>query len=117
MRKKWIQAKKFIYFVFGCCLCSVGLLFLAACTVAPNFGQVYTVVSAVTLPPGVAIPTPQQEPILTITGKIDATNRNNATLMDHAALEPVGLVEYAMTDLFEKRLVRYRGASYANLPL
>ena len=109
MRKKWIQAKKFIYFVFGCCLCSVGLLFLAACTVAPSFGQVYTVVSAVTLPPGVAIPTPHQEPILTITGKIDATNRNTAILMDRAALEPVGLVEYAVTDPFAKRLGRYWG--------
>lgn len=109
MRKNWIQAKKFIYCVFGCCLCCVGLLFLAACAVAPNFDQVYTVVSAATLRPGAAIPTPQQEPMLTITGKISATNRDNTILMDRAALEQVGLVEYTVTDPFEQRLVRYRG--------
>jgi len=133
MRKKWIQAKQFVYtyeqhkqehftpvqnapawrawvyFVFVCCLCGVGLLFLAACTAAPNFEQVYTVVSAATLRPGAAIPTPLQEPILTITGKISATNSNNAILMDRAALEQVGLVEYTVTDPFEQRLVRYRG--------
>lgn len=115
MRKNCMRAKQLISCVFGCCLCCVGLLFFAACAAAPNFDQAYTTVSAATLRPGAAIPTPQQEPMLTITGKIDATNRDNAIVMDRAALEQVGLVEYAVTDPFEKRLVRYRGVLMRDL--
>ena len=115
MRKNWIKAKKFIHFVFVGCLYLVGLLFFAACAAAPTFEQVYTAVSAATLRPGAAIPAPQQEPILTITGKISATNSASAILMDRATLEQVGLVEYTVTDPFEERPVRYRGVLMRDL--
>lgn len=107
--------KKCTHFAFAACLVLVGLQLLAACVSAPNFEQVYKVVSTATLLPGSAIPTPQQEAILTVTGKIGVTNSNSAIRMDRATLEQVGLVEYTVTDPFEERPIRYRGVLMRDL--
>jgi hypothetical protein len=91
------------------------LIFFASCTAKTPFDDVYTVVSAATLEPGAPIPLPAQEVLLTVTGKIKATNSDNAILMDRAAVEAAGLVEYTVTDPFEERAVTYRGVLMRDL--
>lgn len=68
-----------------------------------------------TLHPGVAIPVPQQAPILTVTGKIGTTNHDHAIVMDRTTLEKAGLVEYTVNDPFEDRPVRYGGVLMRDL--
>lgn len=58
---------------------------------------------------------PSQAPILTVTGKIGATNDGNTILMDLTILEQAGLVEYTVIDPFEERPIRYRGVLMRNL--
>lgn len=90
-------------------------LLLIACASASTLEQDYTIVTEATLQPGVAIPMPSQAPILTVTGKIGATNDGNTILMDLTILEQAGLVEYTVIDPFEERPIRYRGVLMRNL--
>ena len=91
------------------------LIFFASCTSKTPFDDVYTAVSAASLKPGAPIPMPVQETILTVTGKIQATNSDNAILMDRGAIESVGVVEYTVTDPFEERPITYRGVLMRDL--
>lgn len=86
-----------------------------SCKSAPAFEDVYHVVAAATLKPGVAIPPPQQELLLTVTGKIKNVNHEDAIQMDRTTIEAVGLVEYTVTDPFEQRPIRYRGVLMRDL--
>jgi|GEM_PF-511170 len=91
------------------------LMVLSACAVKPKFEDIYTVVTPATLQPGATIPLPQGEPILTVTGNVGTTNRDDAILMDRATIEQVGLVEYTVTDPFEEKTVRYQGVLMRDL--
>lgn len=90
-------------------------LFLLSCKAVPAFEDVYTIVAEATLKPGAAIPAPQQELLLTVTGKVKNVNHDKTILMDRATIEAVGLVEYTVTDPFEQRPIRYRGVLMRNL--
>jgi hypothetical protein len=86
-----------------------------ACVSTPSFEEVYTVVSAATLSAGSPIPLPQDEILLTVTGKVGATNQADQIVMDRATIEAVGVVEYMVTDPFEKRKIVYRGVLMRDL--
>lgn len=90
-------------------------LFLLSCKSEPAYEDAYTVVAEATLHAGVAIPEPQQELLLTVTGKIKKANHDKAILMDRTTIEAVGLVEYTVTDPFEQRPIRYRGVLMRDL--
>lgn len=93
------------------------ILMAAACAPAATptpSAAVYTVVSEGTLNAGSDIPVPE-EGILTVTGKIGAANDGDAIVMDLAALEAVGLVDYTVTDPFENKEITYRGVLMSDL--
>lgn len=92
------------------------LLFIIGCKPkAVEFDQVYTVVEQATLHPGDAIPQPQGDAILTVSGKIEASNSDGVVQMDRATIERVGLVEYSVKDPFTGITVRYRGVLMRDL--
>ncbi len=91
------------------------VLLLTACEAKPKFEDIYTVITPATLQPGAPIPTPQDEPMLTITGKVGTTNSDNAIVMDRATVEQAGVVEYTVTDPYEERPVRYQGVLMRDL--
>jgi hypothetical protein len=70
---------------------------------------VYTVITEGTLNPGDEIPVPDGDPVLTVTGLVENTNQDDAILMDLAAIESVGEVEYTVMDPFEDISVTYQG--------
>lgn len=91
------------------------LVLLAACITPTKFEDVYTVITPATLKPGAAIPMPNDNPILTVTGKVQAINSTDRIVMDRATIEQAGVVEYTVTDPFEERAVRYRGVLMRDL--
>lgn len=94
----------------------LGLLILVSgCAQKVEFDQVYTVVNQATLQPGDIIPPPQDEPILTISGKIGANKLADTLQMDRATIERVGVVEYRVKDPFSGESVRYRGVLMRDL--
>lgn len=93
----------------------IWLFFLAACTTTPQFESVYTRISEAQLPPGAQIPSPRQPTLVTITGKVRATNGAQQIVMDLPTLEAVGLVEYDVLDPFENRKIVYRGVLMRDL--
>jgi hypothetical protein len=76
---------------------------------------VYTRFSEASLTPGDAIPTADGSAVLTVTGKIGATNNGDAIEMDMATIEAAGLVEYSVNDPFFDRSVSYRGPLMSEL--
>ncbi len=93
----------------------VTMLVLMACAVKPKFEDIYTVITPAALQPGAAIPLPEAEPILTVTGKVGTTNSDQAILMDIATIEQAGVVEYTVTDPFEEKAIRYQGVLMRDL--
>jgi hypothetical protein len=106
---RWL--KLFSFYRSTCLL----LFLLVSCDASAKFDEVYTVVTPAVLKPGAAIPAPQGASILTITGKIGATNKAAGIAMDRATIEQAGVVEYTVTDPFEERPVRYRGVLMRDL--
>lgn len=95
-------------------LVSVGLL--AACQpAAPAVQTTYSVVSAGELDSGEAIPVPENETILTVTGDISRANVDDTIQMDMATLESVGVVEYDVLDPFANSTITYRGVLMSEL--
>jgi hypothetical protein len=91
------------------------VIVIGACRPTPKFEEVYTVVSPAALAAGAAIPLPQSEILLTVTGKIGATNQDGQIVIDLATIEAVGVVEYEVTDPFEARKIVYRGVLMRDL--
>jgi hypothetical protein len=94
------------------------LIVISACS--PNAPAatpkpVYTVVTEGTLKAGDAIPAPSGEAVFTITGKIGTTNADKSIVMDLPTVESVGLVDYKVTDPFEKKDITYRGVLMSKL--
>jgi hypothetical protein len=91
---------------------SLLIITLTAC--APSTGAnegVYTTVSEVSLAPGDAIPSPQGDVVLTVTGDI----AGGSAQFDMAAIEALGLVEYTVEDPFIHEIVTYRGPLLSDL--
>lgn len=97
----------------------VGLLMMlvlsAGCSMWGPSKVIYETVSVPTLNPGEAVPLPNNEVILTVTGKVGTTNEGNAILMDKETIEDVGLIEYEVHDPFENRPIIYRGVLMSDL--
>jgi hypothetical protein len=93
----------------------LSLLLLISCAKPAEFDKVYTIVTTATLQPGAMIPQPEEEVLLTVSGKIGATNGDGIIAMDRAAIEAVGLVEYHVQDPFEDREIVYRGVLMRDL--
>lgn len=62
-----------------------------------------------------SIPLPSGEVMLTVGGKIENTNDDSQILMDRAAIEAVGLVEYEVEDPFLGEKIVYRGVLVEDL--
>ncbi len=96
---------------------------LSGCKTPPHFDAVYSRVTTATLHSGQPIPSLQGKPIVTITGKIKASQARSGAgtkppdriEMDRASLTAVGLVEYATPDFFEKKVNRFRGVLMRDL--
>jgi hypothetical protein len=87
------------------------LIALAGCgpaaVVEPT--PVYTRVSDAALTAGEAVPVPEGDPILTLSGKIGTHNVDDTLQMDLATLESIGLIDYTVTDPFEDEEVTFQG--------
>ncbi|MFZ4815141.1 MAG: molybdopterin-dependent oxidoreductase [Phototrophicaceae bacterium] len=86
---------------------------VAACSPAqnptPEASSFYTVVQEATLSAGDAIPLPENEVILTVTGKIGTTNSGDTVEFDINTLESLGQIEYDVLDPFSEEVTVYRG--------
>lgn len=76
---------------------------------------VYTVISDGQLAAGDDIPTPQDAPILTVSGRVAANSGVETIELDVATLESLGIVEYTVMDPFEDREITYRGVLMSDL--
>jgi hypothetical protein len=86
-----------------------------AATTPTESTPVYSVVSEASLSAGSEVPAPENDIILTISGKIGTTNADDAIEMDLATIESVGLVDYTVTDPFENKEITYRGPLMSDL--
>jgi hypothetical protein len=91
------------------------LLVLAACNTSPNPATIYQKVTDAALKAGDAIPMPKADSVLVVSGKIGAKNSGDSIQMDLATIESVGLVDYKVTDPFEKRSTTFRGVLVSSL--
>lgn len=90
------------------------VLALAACSAQP--AQVYESVSPATIKPGDPIPAPAGEVILTVSGKISASNTPDGLLqLDMPTLEKFGLVKYAINDPWLNTYNTYSGVLVSDL--
>ena len=86
------------------------LPFFIACNATQNNSPVYTVISEGSLAAGEAIPLPQEDKILTVSGNIKTTNQDDHIVMDIPTIESVGVVEYTVSvDPFADREIVYQG--------
>ena len=79
------------------------------CSTQPKFDSVYTRLEPSILKAGSKIPQPQEEAILTVSGKIGAFNDNKNIIMDIPTIESIGLVEYTVEDPFEQEERTFTG--------
>ncbi len=88
---------------------------LAGCSTQPAFDQVYQRISPATLQGNSPIPLPQSKPLLTVTGAVGKTNQADKVVMDLSTIESIGVVEYTVTDPFEKAKRTFRGVLMKDL--
>lgn len=89
---------------------------LAACSpAATEPTPAYTVVTEATLNAGDAIPAPTGDVILTVTGKVAASNVDDTIQMDIATIEALKVVDYTLTDPFESIETTFRGVLMSDL--
>lgn len=91
------------------------MLLISGCQANATSERTYDIVATGTLTPGESIPTPQDEVMLTVRGKVGTTNREATIVMDQKTIEAVGLVEYSVHDPFEDRSVVYQGVLMSDL--
>ena len=93
------------------------ILIVSGCDPKPDFDSVYTRVSEGILTPQAEsdIPLPQNEIILTVTGKMNTQNQGTTIVMDLSTIESVGLVEYVVKDPFEEEQKTFRGVLMRDL--
>jgi hypothetical protein len=97
-------------------LIGVFLSLLIACSSSPpEFDSVYRRVTPATLKASDPLPVPRGDVILTVSGRVGATNHEDKILMDLPTIEAVGLVEYKVQDPFENREKLFRGVLMRDL--
>lgn len=89
------------------------VLILAACNSQTT--PVYEVVTANSITPGSAIPSPKGESILTISGDIGIKNAGDSLQFDMETLESLGLVKYTIEDPWLNTEVTYAGVRMSEL--
>lgn len=82
------------------------VMLLAACA-SPKV--IYESVAKAEFKPGDAIPAPNGEVILTVTGNISTYNNGDTLDLDMATLEKFGVVKYDIDDPWTKTTVNYSG--------
>lgn len=106
---------------------------LTGCATAPSFDAVYTRISPMMVQAGDPLPQASAEPILTVTGKIQAVQTEadcegnapcsttqplpRSILMDETSLQSVGMVEYDVEDPFEGGTNTFKGVLFRDLLL
>jgi hypothetical protein len=68
-----------------------------------------SVVRTPDLEPGAVPAAPQEKPLLTVTGRIGATNADGALRLDRAALDRLGLLAMSVNDPWAKRRLALQG--------
>lgn len=76
---------------------------------------VYSTISEAALQTGDTIPLPTEETILTISGKIGTTNKDDSIVMDIPTIESVGQVAYTVMDPFKDEEIAYTGVLLSDL--
>ena len=75
----------------------------------------YQVLMPPALQPGVAIPVPRGDVVLSLSGAIGSTNAGGELAFDLATIEQLGLVEYTVNDPWRKETVTYAGVLLSDL--
>lgn len=88
---------------------------VAACSPAPAASTVYKRVTDAKIKAGDAIPAPKGDVVLTVDGKIGTKNAGDTIQMDMPTIESAGLVDYKVTDPFEKVPTVFRGVLMSDL--
>ena len=89
---------------------AIAVLLLGGCTPDPKIQQpTVTILQPAQLSEGETISAPKSEPILTVSGKIGATNQGDALALDLETIEQLQIVEYKIFDLFENQQVTFEG--------
>lgn len=91
------------------------LVFIVGCQSGSNSGPIYEEVSAGRLTPGDAIPTPSNDVLLTISGKISQTNVDDTAQFDLATLESLHQVQYDVNDPFAQKQRLFQGVLMSEL--
>jgi hypothetical protein len=94
---------------------AVAILLVTACGSSPNPDTIYNRVTDGKLKPGDTIPAPTGESMLMVTGKIGTQNSADSIQMDLPTIESLGLVDYKVTDPFEKKPTTFRGVLMSTL--
>ena len=74
-----------------------------------------TVLSASTIAAGERVPAPEGTPVLTVTGKIAATNGAGGLRLDAATLDRLGLMQMTVYEPWVKTDLQFRGVWLADL--
>jgi len=90
-------------------------LWMSGCQREHEFDDIYRRVSEPTLAPGMEMPLPDDEPLLTVMGKIGVTNQADTLIMDRTMVEAVGMVTYQVQNPFEGRPITYTGVLMRDL--
>lgn len=67
------------------------------------------VISAASLTPGQPVPKPAGKAVLTLTGKITATNRDGALALDQSTIEKMGVEQVQLYEPWTKETLDFRG--------
>ncbi|AFY37134.1 hypothetical protein Lepto7376_0736 [[Leptolyngbya] sp. PCC 7376] len=95
---------------------AIAFFLLTSCTPEPQKQQpMVTIIRPADFVKQEAIPLPETEPILTVTGKIQATNQDEALYLDRQTIEQLQIVEYKIFDLFENQQVTFEGVLFNDL--
>lgn len=75
----------------------------------------YEVVEPASISPGSAVPAPNEEVILTLSGDISVKNVGDSLAFDTPTLEKLGLMQYEVTEPFLKKEVSFTGVLMSDL--
>ncbi len=89
---------------------AIAFFLLISCSPQPQEKQpIVTILETAELTAESPLPIPEEEPILTVTGKIEAINQGEQLRLDRPTIEKLKRVEYEIFDLFERKNVTFEG--------
>jgi len=89
--------------------CSTGTTTETAAPAATAAAYGGIVISPASLTPGQPVPKPAGKAILTLTGKITATNRDDALALDQSTIEKMGVEQVQLYEPWTKETLDFRG--------